>query len=174
MLFITVAMVYIWDTWSELGDRLHSVNLDIKSDSHFKLLVMPCFGFLSLLYANYPEQKCQTMRHVCIKELYILILHSLQRKLDIGANKRQSIFETIAGIGSRQILYLFPILVLHRSRNPPRLVYGFLGRGQNWNGLDKVLIGTIRTVLRQNGGIGLVLTPLTFQYGANRLLVASH
>ena len=59
-------MVYIWDTWNELGDRLHSLNLDIKSDSHLKLLVMPCLGFLSLLYTNYPEQKCQIMRQVCM------------------------------------------------------------------------------------------------------------
>ena len=51
-----------------------------------------------------------------MKALYILILWSLQGKFDIGANKRQSFFETIAGIGSR----------IKESPLPPR----FLGRGQ--------------------------------------------
>ena len=135
-----------------------------------------CCRSLNALYIQTTQNKSAKLwdKYVCIKALYILILQFLQRKLDIGANKRQSIFETIAGIDSRHILYLVPILVLHKSRTPPRIVYGFLGSGQNWYELDNVLIGTIGTVLRLIGGIGLALTPLTFQYGENRLLVASH
>ena len=36
-----------------------------------------------------------------MKAMYILILWSLQGKFDIDANERQSVFQTIAGIGSR-------------------------------------------------------------------------
>ena len=66
-----------------------------------------------------------------MKALYILILRSLLRKFDIGANKRQSIFYTIAGIGSRQI---------STKNHPP------LRTGQT-SGLDSVQIGTIRKIL---------------------------
>ena len=66
-----------------------------------------------------------------MKALYILILRSLLRKFDIGANKRQSIFYTIAGIGSRQI---------STKNHPP------LRTGQT-SGLDSVHIGTIRKIL---------------------------
>ena len=60
-----------------------------------------------------------------IKALYILILQSLLRKFDIGANKRQSIFYTIAGTISRQLSYPAFILLHHQSRNPPhRYVLG--------------------------------------------------
>ena len=54
---------------------------------------MPCFGFPSLLCTGCPEQKWQTMEQYLefnsVKALYILILQSLLRKFDIGANKRQ-------------------------------------------------------------------------------------
>ena len=66
------------------------------SDNHLKLLVIPCFGFLSLLYTGYLKQKWQAMEQYLkfnsMKALYILILQSLQGKFDIGANKRQLIF----------------------------------------------------------------------------------
>ena len=66
------------------------------SDNHLKLLVIPCFVFLSLLYTGCLEQKWQTMEQLLkfnsMKALYILILQSLQGKFDIGANKGQSIF----------------------------------------------------------------------------------
>ena len=89
-------MVFIWDTRRrELGDRLHSVYIDVTSDNHLKLLVMPCFGFLQLLYTGCLEHKCQTTEQIVKcdskKALYILILQSLWRTFDIGANKRQSI-----------------------------------------------------------------------------------
>ena len=68
----------------------------MTSDNHLKLLVTPCFGFLSLLYTDCLEQKWQTMEQYLefnsVKALYVLILQSLLRKFDIGANKRQSIF----------------------------------------------------------------------------------
>ena len=58
---ISVAMVFILDPQRELGDRLHSVNIDMISDNHLKQLVISCFGFLSLLYTGCLEQKWQTM-----------------------------------------------------------------------------------------------------------------
>ena len=61
----------------------------------------------------------------------MVILRSLLRKFDIGTNKRQSIFYTIAGIGSRQI---------STKNHPP------LRTGQT-SGLDSVHIGTIRKIL---------------------------
>ena len=67
-----------------LGDRLHSVFLNRTSDNHLELLVMLCFGFLSLLYTDCTGQKGQTMgQHLkcdSIKALYIPILQSLQIK----------------------------------------------------------------------------------------------
>ena len=66
-----------------------------------------------------------------MKALYILILWTLLRKFDIGANKRKSFFYTIAGIGSRQI---------STKNHPP------LRTGQT-SGLDSVHIGTIRKIL---------------------------
>ena len=41
----------------------------------------------------------------------------------------------------------------------------FWGEVKHCNGLDNVHIGTIRTILRLIGGIGLVLSPLTFCFG---------
>ena len=82
------------------------------------------------------------------KALYILILWPLQRKFDICANKRQSIFSTIAGIGSR-------------IKKSPSLL-DFLGEVKYWSGLDNVLIGTIMTILRLIWGIGLALSPPRF------------
>ena len=70
---ISVAMFFIPGTERELGDRLHSVNLDMTSDNHLKLLVIPCFGYLSLLYTDYPEQKCQTMEQYLKSESLILV-----------------------------------------------------------------------------------------------------
>ena len=49
----------------------------------------------------------------------------------------------------------------------------FSGEVEHWSGLDNVHIGTIRTISVLIGGIGLVLSPLTFSYGENRLSVAS-
>ena len=54
---ISVAMVFILDPQRELGDRLHSINLDMISDNHLKQLVIPCCGFLSRLYTGCLEQK---------------------------------------------------------------------------------------------------------------------
>ena len=59
--FLYVAMVFILDPQREMSDRLHSVNLDMISDNHLKQLVIPCFGFLSLLYTCCLEQKWQTI-----------------------------------------------------------------------------------------------------------------
>ena len=46
-----------FNTGRDLGDRLHSVNLDMTSDNNSKLLVMPCFEFLSPLHTGCLEQK---------------------------------------------------------------------------------------------------------------------
>ena len=63
------------------GDRLHSLNLDVTSDNNLILLMMPLFGFPSLLYRDYLEQKCQTMEQYLksdsINAMFILILQSL-------------------------------------------------------------------------------------------------
>ena len=91
---ISVEMVFIRDPKTELGDRLHSVNLDLISDKHLKLLVIRCFEFISLYIQA--AWKWQTMEQYLklnsMKALYILVLHYLQGKFDVGANKRQSIF----------------------------------------------------------------------------------
>ena len=80
--------------------------------------------------------------------MYILILWSLQGKFDIGANERQSVFQTIAVIGSR----------INKSPS----LFDFLGEVKYWSGLDNVHIGTIRTILRLIWGIGLALSPPRF------------
>ena len=87
-------MVFIRDPKTEFGDRLHSVNLDMISDNYLKQLVIPCFEFISLyIQAAWKWQTMeQYLKFNSMKALYILILHSLQGKIDIGANKRQSIF----------------------------------------------------------------------------------
>ena len=80
-------MVFIRDPQTELGDKLHSVNLDMMSDNHLKLLVIPCFGFLSPLYTGCLEQKWQPVEHYLkfnsMKALHILILQSLQGMFDL-------------------------------------------------------------------------------------------
>ena len=115
--------------------HIKRVNLDMTSHNNLKLLIMPCFGFLSF-FSDYPEQKCQTLEQYIksdsIRPPHILILRSLWRKFDIGVNMRQSIFLTIVGIDGRHILYPDSILVHHQSRSPIRIVYGFPARGQTF------------------------------------------
>ena len=64
----------------ELGDRLHSVNLDTTAHNYLKLIVMPCFGFLPSLYTSCLEQKWQTMEQYLksnsMKALTIFILQA--------------------------------------------------------------------------------------------------
>ena len=152
-------MGFIRDHQTELGDRLHSVNLDMISDNHLKLLIIPCFGFLSLLYTGCLKQKWQAMEQYLkfnsMKALYILILQSFQESLILVQIRDNQFSKPL----------LAQVVDRYQSRNPaplPPPSPDFVVEVKHWSGLDNVHIGTIRTIVRLIWGIGLALSPPTF------------
>ena len=103
-----------------------------------------------------------------IKALYILIVQSLHRKLDIGANISDIQFSKINFINncwlrwSTDIVPSFYFGTSSIKKYPPVLFMDFLGEVKHWSGLNNVHIGTIWTIWILIGGICLFLSPLSY------------